>query len=65
MSEPSKKQLELEQSIFSISAYNKISKQNKLIEKGLESETYYARNMIEAGLDKLTEELFIKTKIKI
>ena len=57
MSEPSKKQLELEQSIFSISAYNKISKQNKLIEKGLESETYYARNMIEAGLDKLTEEL--------
>ena len=50
MSEPSKKQLELEQSIFSISGYNKISKNNKLREQGRESETYYARNMIEAGL---------------
>ena len=50
MTEPSKKQLELEQSISSISAYNKISKQNKNIEKGRESENYYARNIIESGL---------------
>ena len=49
MNEPSKKQLDLEQSIFSISGYNKISKNNKLREQGRESETYYARNMIEAG----------------
>ncbi len=56
MSEPSKKQLELEQSIFSISGYNKLSRNNKLREQGRESETYYARNMIEAGLEKLTEE---------
>ncbi len=33
MIEPSKKQLELEASISSISAYNKISKQNKNIDK--------------------------------
>ena len=57
MSEPSKKQLELEQSICSISAYNKISKQNRNIEKGRESENYYARNMIEAGLEQLSKEL--------
>ncbi len=57
MSEPSKKQLELEQSILSISAYNKQSKQNRNIEKGKESNNYYARNMIEAGLDKLTKNL--------
>ena len=56
MSEPSKKQLELEQSIFSISGYNKISKNNKLREQGRESETYYARNMIEAGLEELTNQ---------
>ena len=56
MSEPSKKQLELEQSIFSISGYNKISKNNKLREQGRESETYYARNMIEAGLEELTKQ---------
>ena len=54
MTEPSKKQLELEQSIFSISGYNKLSRNNKLREKGRESETPYARNMIEAGLDALT-----------
>ena len=46
MNEPSKKQLELEQSISSISAYNKISRQNKNISKGRESENYYARNII-------------------
>ena len=57
MTEPSKKQLELEQSICSISAYNKISKQNRNIEKGRESENYYARNMIEAGLEQLSKEL--------
>ena len=57
MSEPSKKQLELEQSICSISAYNKITKQNRNIEKGRESENYYARNMIEAGLEQLSKEL--------
>ena len=51
MSEPSKKQLELEQSILSISAYNKQSKQNRNIERGKESNNYYARNMIEAGLE--------------
>ena len=45
MTEPSKKQLELEQSISSISAYNKISKQNKNIEQGRESENYYARHI--------------------
>ena len=56
MIEPTKKQLELEQSIFSISGYNKLSRNNKLREQGRESETYYARNMIEAGLEKLTEE---------
>ena len=56
MNEPSKKQLELEQSIFSISGYNKISKNNKLREQGRESETYYARNMIEAGLEELTKQ---------
>ena len=54
---PSKKQLELEQSIFSISGYNKLSRNNKLREKGRESETPYARNMIEAGLDALTKAL--------
>jgi|TARA_R100000152_G_scaffold18545_1_gene10413 DNA-directed RNA polymerase len=63
MIEPSKKQLELEQSICSISAYNKISKQNKNIEKGKESENYYARNLIEAGLDKLTK--YLKEHIKV
>jgi len=57
MSEPSKKQLELEQSICSIAAYNKLSKQNRNIEKGRESCNYYARNLIEAGLDKLTKEI--------
>ena len=57
MNEPSKKQLELEQSIFSISGYNKLSRNNKLREKGRESETPYARNMIEAGLDALTKAL--------
>ena len=57
MTEPSKKQLELEQSIFSISGYNKLSRNNKLREKGRESETPYARNMIEAGLDALTKAL--------
>ena len=57
MIEPSKKQLELEQSIFSISGYNKLSRNNKLREKGRESETPYARNMIEAGLDALTKAL--------
>ena len=57
MSEPSKKQLELEQSISSISAYNKISKQNKNIEKGRESENYYARNIIESGLQKLSKAI--------
>ena len=56
MNEPSKKQLDLEQSIFSISGYNKISKNNKLREQGRESETYYARNMIEAGLEELTKQ---------
>ena len=56
MSEPSKKQLDLEQSIFSISGYNKLSKNNKLREQGRESETYYARNMIEAGLEELTKQ---------
>jgi len=55
--QPSKKQLELEQSIFSISGYNKLSRNNKLREKGRESETPYARNMIEAGLDALTKAL--------
>ena len=34
MTEPSKKQLELEASISSISAYNKISRQNKNIMAG-------------------------------
>ena len=57
MTEPSKKQLELEQSICSISAYNKISKQNKNIEKGRESENYYARNIIESGLQKLSKAI--------
>ena len=57
MTQPSKKQLELEQSIFSISGYNKLSRNNKLREKGRESETPYARNMIEAGLDALTKAL--------
>ena len=57
MNEPSKKQLELEQSISSISAYNKISKQNKNIEKGRESENYYARNIIESGLQKLSKAI--------
>ena len=57
MTEPSKKQLELEQSISSISAYNKISKQNKNIEKGRESENYYARNIMEAKLEELTKAL--------
>ena len=57
MSEPSKKQLELEQSILSISAYNKQSKQNRNIERGKESNNYYARNMIEAGLEQLSKEL--------
>ena len=57
MSEPSKKQLELEQSIFSISGYNKLSRNNKLREQGRESETYYARNMIEAGLEELTNQI--------
>ena len=57
MTEPSKKQLELEQSISSISAYNKISKQNKNIEKGRESENYYARNIIESGLQKLSKAI--------
>ena len=54
---PSKKQLELEQSILSISAYNKQSKQNRNIERGKESNNYYARNMIEAGLEQLSKEL--------
>jgi DNA-directed RNA polymerase len=57
MIEPSKKQLELEASISSISAYNKISKQNKNIEKGRESENYYARNIIESGLQKLSKAI--------
>jgi len=57
MTEPSKKQLELEQSICSISAYNKISKQNKNIQKGRESENYYARNIIESGLQKLSKAI--------
>ena len=57
MTEPSKKQLELEQSICSISAYNKISKQNKNIEKGRESENYYARNIIESGLQRLSKAI--------
>ena len=57
MTKPSKRQLELEQNIFSISGYNKISRNNKLREQGRESETYYARNMIEAGLERLTVEL--------
>ena len=50
MTEPSKKQLELEASISNISAYNKISKQNKNIERGNESSNYYARNIMEAKL---------------
>ena len=57
VTEPSKKQLELEQSISSISAYNKISKQNKNISKGRESENYYARNIIESGLQKLSKAI--------
>ena len=57
MTEPSKKQLDLEASICSISAYNKISKQNKNIEKGRESENYYARNIIESGLQKLSKAI--------
>ena len=57
MTEPSKKQLELEQSICSISAYNKISKQNKNIERGSESSNYYARNIMEAKLEELTKAL--------
>ena len=57
MIEPSKKQLDLEASICSISAYNKISKQNKNIEKGRESENYYARNIIESGLQKLSKAI--------
>ena len=57
MTEPSERQLELEQSICSIAAYNKLSKQNRNIEKGRESCNYYARNLIEAGLDKLTKEI--------
>ena len=57
MVEPSKKQLELEQSISSISAYNKISKQNKNISRGRESENYYARNIIESGLQKLSKAI--------
>ena len=37
--------------------------QNKNIEKGKESENYYARNLIEAGLDKLTK--YLKAHIKV
>ena len=57
MTEPSKKQLELEQSISNISAYNKISKQNKNIERGNESSNYYARNIMEAKLEELTKAI--------
>ena len=57
MSEPSKKQLELEQSISNISAYNKISKQNKNIERGNESSNYYARNIMEAKLEELSKAI--------
>ena len=49
MSEPSKKQLELEQSILSISAYNKQSKQNRNIERGKESNNYYASYLISSS----------------
>ena len=57
MNEPSKKQLELEQSISNISAYNKISKQNKNIERGNESSNYYARNIMEANLEELSKAI--------